>query len=45
MEIADITSFERRNDGKSSCTTYVVLIAIVLTITIGTGTYLFTTST
>ena len=31
--------FERRNDCKSSCTIYVVLIAIVFTISIGIGTY------
>ena len=31
--------FERRNDCKSSCTIYVVLIVIVFTISIGIGTY------
>ena len=31
--------FEHGNDCKSSCTIYVVLIAIVFTISIGTGTY------
>ena len=30
---------ERGNECKSSCTIYVVLIAIVFTISIGTGTY------
>ena len=31
--------FERENECKSSCTIYVVLIAIVFTISIGIGTY------
>ena len=38
VKIAGIGLFERRNDFKSSCTIYVVLIAIVFTISIGTGT-------
>ena len=32
--------FERRNDCESSCSIYVVLIAIVSTFSIGIGTYL-----
>ena len=31
--------FERGNKCKSSCTIYIVLIAMVFTICIGTGTY------
>ena len=39
VKIAGMTLFERRNECKSSCTIYVVLIAIVFTISIGIGTY------
>ena len=39
VKIAGMALFERRNDCKSSCTIYVVLIAIVFTISIGIGTY------
>ena len=39
VKIAGMALFERRNDCKSSCTIYVVLIAIVFTICIGIGTY------
>ena len=39
VKIAGTALFERRNECKSSCTIYVVLIAIVFTINIGTGTY------
>ena len=39
VKIAEMTLFERRNDWKSSCTIYVVLIAIVFTISIGIGIY------
>ena len=40
VKIAEMTSFERRNECKYSCTVYVVLIAIVFTISNGIGTYL-----
>ena len=39
VKIARMALFERRNDCKSSCTIYVVLIAIDFTINIGIGTY------
>ena len=39
VKIAGMTLFERRNECKSSCTVYVVLTAIVFTISIGIGTY------
>ena len=39
VKIAGMALFERGNDCKSSCTIYVVLIAIVFTISIGIGTY------
>ena len=39
VKIAGTALFERRNECKSSCTIYVVLIAIVFTISIGIGTY------
>ena len=39
VKIAETALFERRNEYKSSCTIYVVLIAIVFTISIGTVTY------
>ena len=39
VKIAGMALFERRNECKSSCTIYVVLIAIVFTISIGIGTY------
>ena len=39
VKIAEMALFECRNDYKSSCTIYVVLIAIVFTISIGIGTY------
>ena len=39
VKIAGTALFERRNEWKSSCTIYVVLIAIVFTISIGIGTY------
>ena len=38
VKIAGTVLFERRNDCKSSCTIYVVLIAIVFTISIGIDT-------
>ena len=38
-KITGITLFEHKNKCKSSCTIYVVLIAIVFTICIGIGTY------
>ena len=44
VKIAGTVLFERRNECKSSCTIYVVLIAIVFTISISIG-ILFTTST
>ena len=39
VKIAGTVLFERRNDCKSSCTIYVVLITIVFKISIGIGTY------
>ena len=39
VKIAGMDLFERGNECKSSCTIYVVLIAIVFTICIGIGTY------
>ena len=39
VKIAGMVLLERRNDCKSSCTIYVVLIATVFTISIGIGTY------
>ena len=39
VEIARTALFERGNGCKSSCTIYVVLIMIVSTISISTGTY------
>ena len=39
VKIAGMGLFEAGNDCKSSCTIYVVLIAIVFTISIGIGTY------
>ena len=39
VKIAGTALFERRNECKSSCATYVVLIAIVFTISIDIGTY------
>ena len=39
VKIAGMALFERKNDCKSSCTVYVVLIAIMFTISIETGTY------
>ena len=39
VKIAEMALFECRNDCKSSCTIYVVLIAIVFTVSIGIGTY------
>ena len=39
VKIAGMTLFERRSECKSSCTIYVVLIAIAFTISIGIGTY------
>ena len=39
VKIAGMALFERRSDCKSLCTIYVVLIAIVFTISIGIGTY------
>ena len=39
VKIAGMALFENRNYCKSSCTIYVVLIAIVFTTTIGIGTY------
>ena len=39
VKIAGMSLFERGNDCKSSCTIYVVLIAIVFSISIGIGTY------
>ena len=38
-KINEITLFEHKSKYKSSCTIYVVLIAIVFTICIGIGTY------
>ena len=38
-KVTGITLFEHKNKCKSSCTIYVVLIAIVFTISIGIGTY------
>ena len=40
LKIAEMALFEHRNDCKSSCTVYIVLIAIVFTISIEIGTYL-----
>ena len=39
VKIAGTALFERKNECKFSCTIYVVLIAIVFTISIGIGTY------
>ena len=39
VKIAGMALFERGNECKSSCTIYVVLIAILFTISIGIGTY------
>ena len=39
VKIAGTTSFDHRNECKSSCTIYVVLIAIVFTISIDIGTF------
>ena len=39
VKIAGTALFERRSKCKSSCTIYVVLIAIVFIISIGIGTY------
>ena len=39
VKIAGMPLFEHGNECKSSCTIYVVLIAIVFTITIGIDTY------
>ena len=39
VKIAKITLFEDKNKCKSSSTIYVVLIAIIFTISIGIGTY------
>ena len=39
VKIAKMALFERRNDCKFSCRIYVVLIAIVFTVSIGIGTY------
>ena len=39
VKIVGTALLERRNECKSSCTIYVVLIAIVFTICIGIGTY------
>ena len=39
VKIVGTTLFERRNEFKSSCIIYVVLTAIVFTISIGVGTY------
>ena len=39
VKIAGTALFDHRNECKSSCTIYVVLIAIVFTIRIGNGTY------
>ena len=39
VKIARMALFEHRNDCKSLCTIYVVLIVIVFTISIGIGTY------
>ena len=39
LKIAGTPLFERRNESKSSCTIYVVLIAIVFTISLGICTY------
>ena len=39
VKISGMALFERRNECKSLCTVYVVLIAIVFRISIGNGTY------
>ena len=39
VKIVEMALFERRNECKSLCTIYVVLIAIVFTTSIGIGTY------
>ena len=39
LKIAGMALFKRRNECKSSCTIYVVIIAIVFAICIGIGTY------
>ena len=39
VKIAGTALIERRNECKSSCTIYVILIAITFTISIGIGTY------
>ena len=39
VKIAGIALFEHRNECKSSCTIYVVLIVVVITICFGIGTY------
>ena len=39
VKFAGMALFEHRNECKSSCTIYIVLITIVFTIIIGTGTY------
>ena len=39
VKMAEITLAEDENKCKSSCTTYVVLIATIFTISIGNGTY------
>ena len=39
IKIPEMALLERRNDCKSSCTIYAVLIATVFPISIGTGTY------
>ena len=39
VKIAGMALFERRTKCKSSCTIYVVLIAILFAISIGVGTY------
>ena len=39
VKISGMALFERRNECKSSCRIYVVLIVIVFTISIGIGTY------
>ena len=39
VKITRMALFERRNKCKSSCTIYVVLIAMVFAISIGIGTY------
>ena len=40
VKVAGTAWFENRNECKSSCTNYVVLIAIVFTVTIGIGTWI-----